>query len=129
VEAVVSNIERHSSLFRNEVTLRHIQEEHEARTRLLAHFDQETEFQDREKFKALRTQVSPVTYDRRLDWLLNRSCDNSAEWLLQDDRFLAWIDISNRATRLLWLQGIPGAGRLPALAIVLPSLPRISLRY
>lgn len=108
---MVSNIERHTALIRNEVTLQHIREEYEARAKSLAHFDQETEFQELQKFQTLRTRASPHIYDDRLDWLLNRSCKGSAKWLVSDKSFLEWLDMSNPTLQLLWLRGIPGAGK------------------
>jgi len=110
IDVVVSNIERHTTLMTNEVTLQHIREEHELRAQSLAHFDQETDFQESQKFRTLETRVSPRNYDDRLDSLLNRSYEGSVKWLLSNKSFLEWLDNSNPALRLLWLQGIPGAG-------------------
>ncbi len=107
------NIERHTTLMRNEVTFKHIKEEYEARAKALSHYDQESEFRASQQFQALKTYASPTLYDERLDWLLNRSCRDSGQWLARDQSFLDWLDMSNQSTRLLWLQGIPGAGRLP----------------
>ncbi len=112
IDVIVSNIERHTTLLRSEVTMQRISEEHRFRTQALAHFDHEREFQDLQKFQTLKTRVSPRIYDDRLDWLLNRSSKASAEWLVTDNIFQGWLDNSNPDVRLLWLQGIPGAGKL-----------------
>jgi hypothetical protein len=111
IALLVTHIERHTASMRNEMTLHHIREEHELRVKALNHFDQETEFQDEQKFHALRSRVAPMNYDDRLDWLLNRLSDGSVKWLKCERTFLDWLDISNLAVRLLWLQGIPGAGK------------------
>lgn len=92
--------------------MQRITEEHEFRAKSLAHFDHETDFQELQKFQTLKTRVSPRIYDDRLDWLLNRSSKDSAEWLVTDNIFQTWLDITDPAVRLLWLQGIPGAGKL-----------------
>ncbi|KAK0714452.1 hypothetical protein B0T21DRAFT_375908 [Apiosordaria backusii] len=119
IDVVVSNINRHTTLMRSEVTMQHISAEHEFRDKCLAHFDHETDFQELQRFQTLKIRVSPRIYDDRLDWLLNRSSKNSAEWLVADNIFRGWLDISNSAVRLLWLHGIPGAGKtfLSAAAI------------
>ncbi|KAI3319186.1 hypothetical protein HD806DRAFT_295960 [Xylariaceae sp. AK1471] len=111
IDVVIKNLEQHSDLMRNEVTLQHIRAEYEARTKSLAHFDQAAEFQQLQRFQALKTELSPHLYHDRLDWLVNRSCDGSAKWLFGDKAFIDWLDISNPAARLLWLRGIPGAGK------------------
>ncbi|KAL2130332.1 hypothetical protein VTI74DRAFT_6583 [Chaetomium olivicolor] len=111
IDAVVSLIERHTTWMRSEVTTQRIREEREFRTTSLAHFNKEQDFQELQKFQTLKTRVSPQIYDDRLDWLLNRSCKTSAGWLVSDPSFLEWLDMSKPATRLLWLRGIPGAGK------------------
>ncbi|KAH6626209.1 hypothetical protein B0J18DRAFT_443769 [Chaetomium sp. MPI-SDFR-AT-0129] len=119
IDVVVGNIERHTSLMRSEVTMQRISEEHEFRAKSLAHFDKETDFQELQRFQTLKTRVSPRIYDDRLEWLLDRSAKASAQWLVTDNMFQGWLDVSNPAMRLLWLQGIPGAGKtfLSAVAV------------
>lgn len=111
ISVLVTHIERHTTSLRDEVSYQHIREEHEARAKALAHFDQETAHQDLQKFQALRGRIAPQVYDDRLDWLLNRLSEGSTGWLMRDKVFLDWLDISNSAARLLWLRGIPGAGK------------------
>ncbi|RYP52172.1 hypothetical protein DL768_002614 [Monosporascus sp. mg162] len=111
IDVVINNIGRHTLLMRNKVTFEHIKEEHEARVRSLAHYEQANEFHEDQIFDALRTRFCPSTYDKRLDWLRNRACEGAAKWLLNDRAFTEWLDTSNQSTRLLWLQGIPGAGK------------------
>ncbi|KAL1857635.1 hypothetical protein Daus18300_010275 [Diaporthe australafricana] len=111
IDVVISNIERHTTLLRSEVTMQHIREEHELRAKSLTHFDQQAEFQDQQRFQTLKTRMSPRTYDERLDWLLNRSYQGSAEWLVKNKSFLDWLEMSNTATRWLWIHGIPGSGK------------------
>nr|CDP24564.1 Putative protein of unknown function [Podospora anserina S mat+] len=88
----ISNIKRHTTLMRSEVTMQHISAEHEFRDKCLAHFDHETDFQELQRFQTLKIRVSPRIYDDRLDWLLNRSSKNSAEWLAADNIFRGWLD-------------------------------------
>ena len=108
---MISNIERHTTMMRSEVTLQHIREEHDIRAKSLVHFDREEDSRQMQKFQNLKALVSPKLYDEQLDSLLNRSFGGSSNWLLGDQSFLDWLDISNTAVRLLWLRGIPGAGR------------------
>ncbi|KZL74295.1 NACHT domain protein [Colletotrichum tofieldiae] len=122
VKVVVESIERHGSLLRNEATLQQIKAEHEARAKALAHFDETSNFQELQKFQALRNYISPDTHGHRLDWLLNRSCKGSTEWLKHNETYLAWLDTSKSAVKLLWLRGIPGAGKTFLAASVLEEV-------
>ncbi|KAI0402243.1 hypothetical protein F4802DRAFT_618082 [Xylaria palmicola] len=92
IDLVVKHLEQHTTLMKDEVTLLHIRAEYEARTRSLASFEQAAEFQQLQRFQALKTDVSPQTYIDRLDWLVNRSSQGSADWLTGDKAVLDWFD-------------------------------------
>ncbi|KAF3760334.1 hypothetical protein M406DRAFT_269589 [Cryphonectria parasitica EP155] len=111
IDVLVSHIERHTALMRNEVSFRHIQEEHEARVKALAHFDGQTSSQELQKFQALQSRVAPQAYNDRLDYLLNRLSEGSMKWLMRDKTLLEWLDMTSSAARYLWFHGIPGAGK------------------
>lgn len=53
--------------------------------------------------------MSPQTYDAKLNELHSRTCVGTGNWLLKDAGFMKWLNVS-KSERLLWLQGIPGAG-------------------
>ena len=38
-------------------------------------------------------------------------CKDPGRWLLNDVRFQQWFGVENHSAPLLWLSGIPGAGR------------------
>jgi nucleoside-triphosphatase THEP1 len=119
IDVVVSNLEKHGHLMRDEVTLLDIKEAQEARVLALANFTEIHEFQDTQKFQGLKARISPPLHDERLDWLRNRSHTDGAKWLLRDQTFAHWLEVSKRDITWLWLQGIPGSGKtyLAAAAI------------
>lgn len=119
IDVVVSNLEKDTNLMRAEVTFLDIREAQEARVQALAHFAETHEFQETQKFQGLKSRISPLPYDERLDWLNNRSHPDGAKWLLRDQIFNHWLDVSKRDSIWLWLQGIPGSGKtfLAAAAI------------
>jgi NACHT domain len=71
----------------------------------------------------LKTNISPQSYEHKLDWLHTRVCQGTGRWLLKDSTFARWLDITDASVKVLWLQGIPGAGALikftRALALLL----------
>ncbi|RAH68765.1 NACHT domain protein [Aspergillus aculeatinus CBS 121060] len=119
INLVKTHIERHSLLMRNEVRLEHIREEHEARLKALEHFKAEERAQRLQQFHVIKTDVNPRMYDDKLNWCHGRICDGSGAWLLRDKAFTSWLDFSAGTPPILWLQGIPGAGKtfLASLAI------------
>ncbi|PYI36155.1 NACHT domain protein [Aspergillus indologenus CBS 114.80] len=119
INLVKTHIERHALLMRNEVRLEHIREEHEARLKALEHFKAEERAQRLQQYHVIKTDVNPRLYDDKLNWCHGRICDGSGAWLLRDKAFTRWLDFSAGTPPVLWLQGIPGAGKtfLASLAV------------
>ncbi|KAL2818731.1 hypothetical protein BDW59DRAFT_165392 [Aspergillus cavernicola] len=110
INLVKMHIERHTLLMRNEVRLEHIREEHNARLKALEHFRTAERAHRLQQFHAIKTDVNPRSYDGKLDTIRNRVCKGTDAWLLQDNVFKNWLDVTG-TLRILWLQGIPGAGK------------------
>jgi hypothetical protein len=113
---VMTHVESHGRLMRNEVRLEHIQQEHEARQRALEHFEKEDRERRAQEFYRIRTDIAPQSYYHRLDLLRDLVYQGTGSWLLQDASFKTWLQPTQRDSRLLWLQGIPGAGELMTYA-------------
>lgn len=107
----MSHIERHTVLMRDQVRLEHIREEHDVRRQALEHFDKTQRHNQHQEYTNIKTNVSPKFYDARLDWIRGRVCQGTGKWLRDDETFRAWLDVTNSSTKILWLQGIPGAGK------------------
>ncbi|KAF5578807.1 NACHT domain protein [Fusarium subglutinans] len=119
IDPVINNLEKHSLLMKNEVTFIDIQEAREARVRTSEQLSRAEASQQVQRFRALRSRVSPELYDSRLDWFRNRCVSGCATWLLKDGEFGELMDPNSNNTTYIWLQGIPGAGKtyLSAAAI------------
>jgi hypothetical protein len=59
----------------------------------------------------IKTAISPKFYDDKLDWVDGRVCEGSGKWLWRDSTFIRWLEVTDISTKIVWLQGIPGAGR------------------
>jgi hypothetical protein len=106
----MNHIERHMLLMRNEVRLEHIQAEHSARLQALQHFERTEKSLLRQDYHTIEAGISPRTYDGKLDWLYGRTCEGTGKWLLKDATFVKWLEPADQSLKILWLQGIPGAG-------------------
>lgn len=110
INVVMNHIERHTLLMRNEVRLEHIQAEHTARLRALEHFERTERSHRQQEYHTIETGISPTKYDTKLDWLHGRVCEGTGRWLMNDPIFVKWLDPQDTSSKVLWLQGIPGAG-------------------
>ncbi|KAJ6149060.1 NACHT nucleoside triphosphatase [Penicillium samsonianum] len=111
IDVVVSNIERHSFLLRDEVNLEHISEAHQARVIDFDRWAATFEFQARQNYNELETFISPRLYDDELDRFQRNLCERTGRWIQRDKAISKWLDPNDTTNRLIWLQGIPGAGK------------------
>jgi replication fork clamp-binding protein CrfC len=102
------------------VTLEGILQAHTARKRALEEYEQAEEFRINQTFSTIRNELNPKSYDRFLADTMRRSSVKSGEWLYLNTNFIRWLDANDRAHRLIWLHGIPGAGK-SSLVVPLPS--------
>jgi hypothetical protein len=51
-------------------------------------------------------------YEDKLRYLDDRSCKEAGVWLMKHIEFCNWIDRSPGSNPVLWLQGIPGSGKI-----------------
>lgn len=110
IKIVEANLERHARLLGENITFEHIRREHEARAKLFEEFQQSEVFRTKQMFQAIESLICPQMYDDRLHWLQTRTCRGTASWLARDRVFSQWMNMDSPFPRLLWLQGIPGAG-------------------
>ncbi|KAI8630272.1 NACHT domain protein [Xylariaceae sp. FL1651] len=111
IKVVMTHIDNHGRLMRNEVRLEHIQQEHEARRRALEYYEQEERSRRDQEFYRIKTDIAPQSHDERLDGIQARVYQGTGTWLLENATFKEWLRPATASSRLLWLQGIPGAGK------------------
>lgn len=105
IRVIATNIERHTLLIRKEVNFEHILQEYEARQRALQHFESTEISHQKQEYLGIKTDISPRAYVLRDDVY-----QGTGKWLMRNPNFRKWLDFQDKSTRLLWLQGIPGAG-------------------
>ncbi|KAF5986262.1 hypothetical protein FBULB1_2484 [Fusarium bulbicola] len=111
IQVIAENIEKHRLLLCNEITLNNILEAHTARKKALEHYAETREFQERQDFHSMETYTRPPSYDADLDRIRNTRCTGTGSWLVQDLQFVSWAEGKEKSSQVLWLQGIPGAGK------------------
>ena len=110
IDLVKAQIQRHTLLLRREVGLEHIQEAHNAQRQALRHYEKTEKSFRRQEYQSLKADISPRTYGDKLDSFHARVCQGTGRWLLRDKIFARWLDKADASMKILWLQGIPGAG-------------------
>lgn len=93
------------------MTLAHITEAQAARVRAYREYEEGHEFQLRQDFALAESSLSPQLFDLELETVLGNCSAKAGEWLFQQESFRKWSDSDDLSTRLLWFEGIPGAGK------------------
>src|SRR5258706_7593644 len=101
IQVVMSHIERHTLLMRNEVRLEHIRDEHEARLRALEHFERTERSHRRQEYNAIKEAISPRTYEEELYRIHALTCEGTGRWILRDATFTKWLTESDTLTKLI----------------------------
>ncbi|KAK5633498.1 hypothetical protein RRF57_009212 [Xylaria bambusicola] len=112
VKEVGRHLGRLTRLMRTEIRLEHIQEEYEFRNHAMMTFKAQAADIRRQEYYRIMTSFSPCTYDKTLYRLNLIRCQGTGNWLFQSQIFLDWMEESREESRrILWLKGIPGAGK------------------
>ncbi|KAI1079677.1 hypothetical protein F5B20DRAFT_160940 [Whalleya microplaca] len=118
IRIIKTHIERQTLLMRRDVQFEHIQQEYEARRHVVEKFEKIEKKQRHQQYYCIKTELAPQNYDANLYQARSRVCEGTEKWLLKDNIFKQWLDTSDKSTRLLWLRGIPGAGKTVLSSIV-----------
>ncbi|KUJ17014.1 uncharacterized protein LY89DRAFT_69875 [Mollisia scopiformis] len=119
---VARHIGRLTRLMRTEIRLEHIKQEYEFRKDALEGFKAQKREARRQEFHRIMTFLSPCRYDDTLHRLRDRRCEKTGGWLFMDETFTKWLNNSQEENRILWLKGIPGAGKTVLSSAIVDKL-------
>lgn len=111
IKEVSSHIWRLTRLMRTEISLEHIRQEHEFRKTALEQFRKQASETRRQEFDRIKTSLRPREYNESLYELRAERSGGTGNWLFSSKAFIEWFDDSHGESRILWLKGIPGAGK------------------
>jgi hypothetical protein len=93
-----------------------IQDAYEARQRELDHFARQEEINRRQEYDSIERAMQPAKYGEKLDYLCGRIFEGTGDWLIQDPDVNKWLGATNDSPKVIWLRGIPGAGKINLLS-------------
>lgn len=111
IQVVVKHMASHRDLMRKEVRMEEIRRADEMRNRELQHFVQTEENNIAQEYASHRAHLAPKSYDADLYRFSEAVCNGTGKWLFRDQSFQNWLVGKDKAKPILWLRGIPGAGK------------------
>ncbi|KAI1119110.1 kinase-like domain-containing protein [Nemania sp. NC0429] len=108
---IEGRLERLSVLLAAGVLEGAFKKEHELRKGLMGYSQAQSVENPLELLSCIRTTLNPCDYDTTLEQLEDLRCDQTGAWLFESQPYKDWETGSQADTQILWLKGIPGAGR------------------
>ncbi|KAK3983781.1 hypothetical protein QBC44DRAFT_45029 [Cladorrhinum sp. PSN332] len=108
---IQANIEHHKLMMSVNVTLEEITRAHAARQHALEESQRAQIAREQQRYSEIRSEMQPEDHAPRLARVLRSITEGSGTWLDTCQSFLEWKDPANDSTPILWLHGIPGAGK------------------
>lgn len=124
ISEVSSHISRLTGLMRTQISLEHIHQGYEFRRNALENFTKQARETRRQEFERIKTSLSVREYNGSLYELRGGRSSGTGNWLFGSRPFAKWLDDSKGKLPILWLKGIPGAGKWTTHIPLTPSPAR-----
>lgn len=121
VSEISSHISRLTLLMRTEISVESIHQEYEFRKTALETFRKQARENHRQEFNRIKTSLRPREYDETLYELRGAQSPGTGDWLFSNKAYTEWFEDSKIEPQVLWLRGIPGAGKYTQPNLVQPS--------
>lgn len=111
ISEVSNHIARLTRLMRTEISLESIHQEYVFRNNALERFKKDARETLRQEFDRIKTSLRLREYNESLYQLRGERSSDTGNWLFSSREFTEWDHNSQGDSRVLWLKGIPGAGK------------------
>lgn len=102
----------HKSLLTEAVTRENIVQACSSRQREIEENRRNSEHKESQIFRGIFSEIRAKLYDAELETLRRPFPATSGSWILNNQCFKSWSEDRGSKKQCLWLQGIPGAGKL-----------------
>lgn len=126
VSVIRQNMERHRLLLDSKVTQPYIAQALSARVQAYRVYEESHKSQRQQMYTAFKNSLKLIPYDKELEELTRTCMEDSGAWLLNSEPFSAWLGAQTRMRRILWIQGIPGAGKTYLASTIIQHLKSMS---
>lgn len=96
---------------RTKIRLEDIQHEYEFRKTALETFEKQARETRKQEFSRIQKALNVRSYDDALYRLRGICNSETGSWLFRNEIYASWFSNSQGSCNILWLVGIPGAGK------------------
>ena len=113
VAHLIKDLHRHKSLIESQATIVEYEVLLDLRARSQRQFEEQLLAELDRKRLSVQQWLCPLDAQARHEDATEKRYGNSGDWLLKNATFEKWFDFNYGNEPLLWLSGIPGAGKSP----------------
>ncbi|KAF2267625.1 putative zinc finger protein [Lojkania enalia] len=124
----ISNLARHRQLLESNVTLAQIKEFQQSRVLENARFETQTKNEELHQLRTVFDWLRPAKVESDQDEFvkIRTAYSGIGKWILDDPTFQEWFDpLFPMIPPLLWLNGIPGAGKTILASLVVEEAQKL----
>ncbi|KAK3684319.1 hypothetical protein B0T22DRAFT_493833 [Podospora appendiculata] len=127
VDRVGRNLEQSRRLIENRASFTQLEKIRDLRAGAARHFEQKKESCEARQRDKVVQWLSPFHCENEHERHRSKRsiCKDPGRWLLKNDQFKCWISPDSFADPMLWLSGIPGAGKTVLASIVVDELKKL----
>ncbi|KAF8545104.1 hypothetical protein BDD12DRAFT_977275 [Trichophaea hybrida] len=119
---ILENIQRHQNLIDYEARAEDIAESQKARENAQKLLEEKTRERQTKRKKACADWLSPADVDTTKDNASQEKTLGTSEWLLNSREMTEWLDGDPNSNAIIWLHGIPGAGKTVLSSTIIERL-------
>lgn len=126
---IISNMAQHQSLIESQASLSKIEDFEESRRITDYQFEAEMKNEDLRRLQAVYNWLSATNVETQQDYLSSTRADypGTGRWLLDNVSFKEWFNPQfPKVPPLLWLNGIPGAGKTILASLVVEEARKLT---
>ncbi|KAK2762332.1 hypothetical protein FQN54_001342 [Arachnomyces sp. PD_36] len=127
IEQIKLKTARNKRLIENQVSIAEFEEIHNRYLISMRESNREKEVQIKDRKAMVAQWLSPFDIEAEQEnyRTIRSACKDPGRWLLNDRLFKKWLSLEDCDTPLLWLNGIPGAGKTILASIVVDEILHI----
>ena len=113
IDYISDNVKRHRTLLENGASIADFETMQQSRQTATMSLEREIKHREMSRRDTIRTWLCPSDCEshQRAHRQTRSICPDPGRWLLNNSQFKAWLDPEFCSVPLLWLNGIPGAGK------------------
>ncbi|KAG8533005.1 uncharacterized protein KY384_001787 [Bacidia gigantensis] len=122
IQSLAKTLTRHKAIVETQASLEEYQQCQEFRREMRSNLEKTQELEDTRQRTRVEQWLGPIDIGVRHENAAKERFQDTGRWLLQNHRFQSWKSHDQCIDPLLWLHGMPGAGKTVLASLIVDEL-------